>query len=580
VIFVVGALVCLFRLVAALTCRRPCASSLDRQPPMKTWTIGKRIVTAGSALIALLLFVCGIAYYEFTDLGREIQSLRDDTMPGLVCSTGMVSSLLRGHIRLLMAMNAPTPEERDRLFSHLEKNVAAIAEFTVAYEKAITSGEDRRNFEELKMLQAPYETARAHLVQLIHDGKRQEAAEFSSAKLEPVYTAYRDQILLMNDWNEKASSETTARMAGNSVRVRRIVLGVTLGSLLAAAALSFVVIRGVNRALKKVADTLADASAQVSAAAGQVSASSQSLAEGSSEQAASLEETSASVEEINGMTRRNAESADAARSLASDTQHSTEEGNRQMHEMVAAMADIKLSSDNIAKIIKTIDEIAFQTNILALNAAVEAARAGEAGAGFAVVADEVRRLAQRAAAAAKETAEKIDDSIAKSSRGADLSTAVATGLQQIAEKTSKMNELVVEIATASKEQTQGLGQISTAISQMDHVTQSNAGNAEETAAAAEELNAQAATLLDNVQMLQQLVGGAVEKSASFAHASAPALRPNHAATAHAGSKSQTLRHHQPAPRLVETAPTPRPSHKLPTLPHSSKGEPSLHFKDV
>jgi methyl-accepting chemotaxis protein len=187
-----------------------------------------------------------------------------------------------------------------------------------------------------------------------------------------------------------------------------------------------------------------------------------------------------------------------------------------MGEMVGAMAAIKASSDNIAKIIKTIDEIAFQTNILALNAAVEAARAGEAGAGFAVVANEVRALAQRAAQAAKETAEKIDDSIVKSSKGMEISAKVAEGLKEINSKTKQVNELVIEIATASKEQNQGLGQITTAVSQMDQVTQSNAGSAEETAAAAEELNAQATALLETVSELTKLVGGSAQTVKSVA----------------------------------------------------------------
>ncbi|MFH1497424.1 MAG: methyl-accepting chemotaxis protein, partial [Verrucomicrobiota bacterium] len=274
------------------------------------------------------------------------------------------------------------------------------------------------------------------------------------------------------------------------------------------------IVRGTNRVLRQVSGNLNSAAAQISAAAGQVSASSQTLADGSSQQAASLEETSASLEEISSMTRRNAESAENARLISDETSRSTEAGRQQMSEMVEAMNAIKTSSDNIAKIIKTIDEIAFQTNILALNAAVEAARAGEAGAGFAVVADEVRALAQRAAEAARETADKIDDSITKSSRGVELSARVAEGLNQITTKTHNVNTLVVEIATASKEQSQGLGQIGTAVAQMDRVTQANAGGAEETASASEELKAQAASLLDSVGDLLKLVGGGEKEPAA------------------------------------------------------------------
>lgn len=280
-------------------------------------------------------------------------------------------------------------------------------------------------------------------------------------------------------------------------------IGLVGGSLTLAYAFS----RSLARPLSAMATALDDASQQVASAADQVSSSSQTLADGSSQQAASLEETSSSLEELTSMTRRNADSATAAKSLSAETRAAAEVGDRDMAVMRQAMDAIKTSSNDIAKIIKTIDEIAFQTNILALNAAVEAARAGDAGAGFAVVAEEVRALAQRSATAAKETAAKIEDSIAKSDHGANVSIKVADSLGVIVTKARKVDELVGEIATASQEQTQGIGQINAAVSQMDKVTQSNASNAEETAAAAEELTAQSISLKETVGSLRGLIGG-------------------------------------------------------------------------
>jgi methyl-accepting chemotaxis protein len=243
------------------------------------------------------------------------------------------------------------------------------------------------------------------------------------------------------------------------------------------------------------------------------------LAEGASEQASSLEETSSSLEEMSSMTKRNAENARQANDLAKQAREAADKGVGDMQTMAAAMAAIKVSSDDIAKIIKTIDEIAFQTNILALNAAVEAARAGEAGMGFAVVADEVRSLAQRCAQAAKETSGKIEGSIIKTGQGVDISTKVAQVLNEIVTKVRQVDELVTEVASASREQTEGITQINTAVGQMDKVTQSNAANAEESAAAAEELNAQAETMKQTVAELLQLVGG---DSGSSTSNSAPA----------------------------------------------------------
>jgi methyl-accepting chemotaxis protein len=310
--------------------------------------------------------------------------------------------------------------------------------------------------------------------------------------------------------------------------------------------------RSISGVLHRAADKLSAGAEQTAAASGQVSAASQMLAEGASEQAASLEETSASLEEISSMTKRNAENAQTTKVLADLARVAADSGASDMQKMSLAMQDIKSSSDDISKIIKTIDEIAFQTNILALNAAVEAARAGEAGMGFAVVADEVRNLAQRSAQAAKETAAKIETAIAKTSQGVQMSEKVARSLAEIVTNARKVDELVAEIATASKEQNDGVAQVNIAVSQMDKVTQSNAASAEESASAAQELNAQAHVLRGVVGELLKLVGSANEPI-STGDASAPkpaaADAPRKPAVAPAG-KTSSNGHGRKSPAAV------------------------------
>ncbi len=288
---------------------------------------------------------------------------------------------------------------------------------------------------------------------------------------------------------------------------------IALGIGLVGCIISYLVSAGLTRPITRVIESLNRGSAESVASASQVSSASQALAEGANHQAASLEETSASLEELSSMTRRNAENSNQAHELATQTRLAADKGVMDMKDMNAAMQTIKASSADIAKIIKTIDEIAFQTNILALNAAVEAARAGEAGMGFAVVADEVRNLAQRSAQAARETSGKIENAIHNTAQGVELSGKVSLALNDIVAKARQVDALAAELATASREQTQGISQISVAVSQVDKVTQSNAASAEESAAAAEELNAQAEMMKESIRQLSKLVSGNEDEAA-------------------------------------------------------------------
>ncbi len=263
----------------------------------------------------------------------------------------------------------------------------------------------------------------------------------------------------------------------------------------------------VTNVIKNMIESMTDCSTKISSACGQVSSSSHSLAQGSAEQASSLEETSASMEEMSSVTKQNAANAEEAAKLVDMCSISAENGYNTVEEMNTAMDEINTGSKKIAEITKVIDSIAFQTNLLALNAAVGAARAGGHGKGFAVVAEEVRNLAQRSASAAKDTADLIEDSVDKTDNGARLSAKCGEALQDIVKNVKKATDLTKEIKNASVEQSDGIGQVNTAVQQMDTVTQENTANAEETASASEEMLVQAENLMDQISTLAALVGG-------------------------------------------------------------------------
>lgn len=310
----------------------------------------------------------------------------------------------------------------------------------------------------------------------------------------------------------KINMETIAiqssKMLEQMAQAKTIMVSVAIGAIILGIVLSIIIIRGITRPIARIITNLSAGSEQVTAASGQVSQASQQLAEGASEQASSLEETSASLEELTAMTQQNSDNADLANAAASDAGRELGGAVDAMERMTKAIGEIKSSSDETAKIIKTIDEIAFQTNLLALNAAVEAARAGEAGKGFAVVAEEVRNLARRSAEAAKDTSVLIEESKRNSDAGVAVTEDVARSLKKAQDQSVKVENLISEISAASREQSHGIEQINIAVSEMDKVVQQNAANAEESASASEELSSQALEVNSVVDELAVIINGA------------------------------------------------------------------------
>ena len=282
---------------------------------------------------------------------------------------------------------------------------------------------------------------------------------------------------------------------------------VVLGIVALMATAAFFIARSIAGPIQRVTRGLAESTEHVASVSSQVSSSSKVIAEGASQQAAAIEETSSSIEEMASMTKQNADSSGQADSIMKQVEQFVEQARGSVDRLSVSMVEIKKASEETQKIVKTIDEIAFQTNLLALNAAVEAARAGEAGAGFAVVADEVRNLAMRAADSAHSTAGLIEGTVLKVKEGSGLMSGTSDAFCKVTESARKVAELLAEIATASKEQSQGIEQVNKAVGDVDQVTQQNAANAEESAAAAMELSAQAGQMRAMVEQLMGLIGG-------------------------------------------------------------------------
>ena len=303
------------------------------------------------------------------------------------------------------------------------------------------------------------------------------------------------------------TTQPTVEFLASAHHIRNMTLLVGGISLAVAIGLILAFSRGITIPINRIIQNLNDGADQVASSSDEIAKGGQSLASGASEQAAAIEETSSSLEEMSAMTKQNAHNADIANGLMKDTNSVVQETNGSMSELTASMQEIIMASEETSKIIKTIDEIAFQTNLLALNAAVEAARAGDSGAGFAVVADEVRNLAMRSAEAAKNTAELIEDTVKKVSHGSGIVAQAFNAFKRVEENAAKVEELIAELSSASKEQAQGVGQINQAVAEMDKVVQMNAANAEESASAGEEMNTQAVQMKSIVDDLLILIRG-------------------------------------------------------------------------
>jgi methyl-accepting chemotaxis protein/methyl-accepting chemotaxis protein-1 (serine sensor receptor) len=485
----------------------------------KHWTVGRKLFTGAGSLTALVVLLGTLAWWSAAAIQDRLMETGHNTARRLslaleaqAAAEGIYSA------QRAMILAQINKDARERMAQE-QRATQAVAQATQQLDQLaplmrLETG--RRAVAAVKQQMVQLDQFDRDLRTLLLGDKTAEAYQLFQQKGAGLRDASIEALRVIVANQAKFLDMDMATASSSYAQVRLGIL-VSAAIALVVSILFVTAVRGIVRMLRQAATELGAGAEQVSAASGQVSASAQTLAQGATEQAAALEETSASMEEMAAMTRENADHSQQAASLIDDANRQVNISNVMLGDMVQSMAAIAESSATVSRIVRTIDEIAFQTNILALNAAVEAARAGEAGAGFAVVADEVRSLAHRSAQAAKDTAGLIEHAAAAANAGSAKVKDVAASISAITEKVASVKALVDQVSAASRQQTQGIDQVTQAVSQMERVTQSTAATAEESAAASEELNAQAEHALAVVAGLQRLVNGTATLSVDVDH---------------------------------------------------------------
>jgi methyl-accepting chemotaxis protein/methyl-accepting chemotaxis protein-1 (serine sensor receptor) len=519
----------------------------------RTFRFDTRIVSGTSALGAFLVVTTLAALYAVGSLSDSYEFTATKTA-GKLALAGAIGSAA-DHIRIgtrgiVMYSYAKNSAEVASSRQMAEENGSKLRQGIAEMRPLLVTERGKELLAEIEAQLELWRSTANEVDRLVASGDNDGAAQIMAQKAAQLFTALGKQTdNLAAQENQVLQQDRQA--TADKVSTIRWILGLLAIAGGATVVFCLLQIRKAVGELRRSAAEILEGSRQLAGASGQIASSSQSVAQGASEQAATLEETSSSASEITAITRKNAENTRSMAGLMTETARLVEHANHSLDEMVQSMKEINGSSEKISKIIRVIDEIAFQTNILALNAAVEAARAGEAGMGFAVVADEVRNLAQRSAQAARDTALLIEESIAKSNGGSARLDQMAASIRQITTSAVQVKTLVDEVDVGSQEQARGIEQIATAVGQMQQVTQRVAANSEESAAAGEELAAQAENLHTIVERLRGLLGAISDEPARPAAVSRPATE-SMAASTGASSRRSGLRESIPSTKSAAT----------------------------
>jgi len=474
---------------------------------MSKWNIGRKIA---AALLVVLIQALAVGIYGLWSTqraARALQGLAAAQLPVEAGATKIEAELLNARIHFIYFVTIQKEGHLPKGWEIFQNAQAELPKLQKLIDDSPALADLRPDMLQLANDFSNYAPALAHIVAMVERGEK-NGPEYDATVKEwaRLGGAMVDSAGKLSRHGNTAADDLISRSSTQLHYTAIILLSACLGSLVGGLVLTFVLSRNIGGRLRHMTARLGDTARNVAQAAARISDSAQSLAEGASRQAESLDETSASGNEINAMAARNREHAVSAAGNMAEAARRIDEANRDLDQLVVSMGEIKASSDRISRIIKVIDEIAFQTNILALNAAVEAARAGDAGLGFAVVADEVRNLAQRCAQAASDTEALIQDSIARSNHGKGKLDQVAGAVRSITDSAARVKKLVDEVECGSQEQSRGIEQVARSIAQMQTVTQTTAASAEQNAAASQELRTQSDTLREVVAQLDMMVG--------------------------------------------------------------------------